>query len=456
MNKLLSFFNLQKNCAFSSLVRYASNASSALFVTGDLGAKTTSIIAPYIDLREVLKDPAQLQNNLKARNLSFEVESLKEKWSLLLDACQVRDKLSNQLDLIVEKIKNAPDEDEVKNLKIHRNIVREDLKFVAPMITELEKMTILEGLKLPNYLHGDTPFEDEVVKGGHESEEKFENSNLSHIEIGKKLDLLEFTNPVNYYLLNEAALFEIAVTEYFASSLQKSLGFINFSNADFCQSVIIEGVGHEAKEVNAVFRLADYDKNPNEDEKTFLVGGASLEPFCAYHCKNTVHASALPLRYVTQGRSYSNLSLYDLEGLYNVIQTNCVHIFAATADDEAAMMSEFNLLLNNIVKLYEKFNFNFRYSFVPASQLNVWECLRVSFQILSPYHGRYIEVGNLAISDDFISKRLRMHYHEVKRDLKFMKIISGSVVKVAPLLACILERNQQKFIIPECLSDHVL
>lgn len=454
--RLLSRNNRIHYCYYSLTGKLCDNSSSAPGFT-----------QLHIDLEKKFKEITKLRENIERRKLQIDPDKLKSLWDFLKYLDLTKLQLEKRKVEIVDHMKDlrkldydGEAKEEMEKLKLEGRVIREDLKTLIKALWEVEEKVLLKGLSLPNELHRDTPDgEDTIV---HLFKEKPFGSRIrSHLDIGKTLGLLDFQDASFYYLKNEAAIFELACQSYFSESLKRD-DFIPFSNPDFARTLIVEGCRTDHTDPNAVFTVASSNEKEIKNYKLHLVGGASIFPFCAFHTKHTISFSSLPLKYYSCGRQYSPVSLEQEDqtsGLFNTWQRSGVDIFILTSDDFNEMMSAFRRTLDIVVNLYEQMGYHFRIVYINASALLCWECLRASIQMYSSHEQKYIEVGKISISDKYICQRLLMSYQMSEKDEKnrFMKMVSGTIVDVPKLLACILENqseNEMKFSLPECLVEH--
>lgn len=145
------------------------------------------------------------------------------------------------------------------------------------------------------------------------------------------------------------------------------------------------------------------------------------------------------------GRQY-NPSAHKEDSLFHVSQASVIELFGVTktAEDLDNLLDS---LVETLKNVYSMFGYHFQFTIAPAEDLQMWESLRISIQMYSISLERYIEVGNISLSGDFIAKRLMYTYVENKEH-KFPYLLSGTVLNVPKLLACILEQDKD-FVIPE-------
>lgn len=423
---------------------------------------TKSFLTPFIDLTKQMEQLPQLQENVEQRKMELDTGKLKSLWDLFSHLKATKSQLETRKAEISDRIeglkkvgRNAEGAEELAKLKLELEMIREDLKTLYIGFSETERKVLINGLMVPNELHEDTPrTEDKVVHVFGSVPEVTEP--VSHLDIGRSLDLIEYRDPSCFFLKNEAALFEVSSSFFFGDAVKKH-DFVPFCNPDCARSAIVDGCGRKSSRSDAVFTLKENIDRKKFNFKLHLVGGASIFPFCAFHTKQTVSSSGLPIKCFTIGRQYSPSSLDSKRGLYDTWQRTTQEIFILTANDSSEMMSAFRETLAMMISLYERLNHHFRVVYTKASSLEIWECLRASFQMYSCHEGSYVEIGKISISDSFICRRLLMTYRMPKDQTKlFPKMISGTTVDITKLLACILEQSnaRDKFAMPDCFKSH--
>jgi len=114
----------------------------------------------------------------------------------------------------------------------------------------IEHQLVAEALKLPNKTHVDSPVggEDQnvVIKEHGESKQKEE---VSHLEIGNHLDLLDFASGSKLsgskfvFLKNEAALLELALSQWVMNMLSWERGFTALTTPEIARQQVVEACG---------------------------------------------------------------------------------------------------------------------------------------------------------------------------------------------------------------------
>ncbi|XP_046429711.1 serine--tRNA synthetase-like protein Slimp [Neodiprion fabricii] len=438
---------------------------SALFVSGKRASESFAILSPYLDFDERFSDMDKLKNELKLRALDVDAESVKNSWDLYKSVISNRDALEQKRIDTASQIKGlntsnaeSVDNEEITRLKTVGKVLREDLKVVREILWELEDSVIPKILKLPNVLHKDTPAFDPVILYSYGNLNPGENSSCSssHIDIGRRLGLLEYSSPMNYYLHNEAALFELAVLRLAADEFVHD-NTMRVTGLDFARSIIVEATGLDHESPEDSFILQDNEEvEKHSVNRMHLIGGASLPSFLAMHTKQLINPKYFPLRYFASGRQYVPFNSRLREaGMFTVCQSSVAEVFAMVKDSKSSEYAEeFERILDSAKLLYNSLCNHYRIVVRPARDLRPWESLRVSFELWSPYSNDYIEVGHLSLCGEYLSKRLliscQTHYGRT-----FPSIISGTILSVPRLLGCLLEESPEEFVVPDKVRKYM-
>ncbi|CAL7945376.1 unnamed protein product [Xylocopa violacea] len=438
---------------------------SSLFVTKNEGKEVFTFLTPYLDIEQRLADIKKLQGDLTARGLNWNAEDIKNMWefyktvktdeaNLQLKSKEITDEL-----MPLFKNKNFTTEEEVnfKKLKLQMKCVKDDLKLVKESLLELNASILEKMLQIPNEIDGRTPIGMPIVlKSVNSLNEHSDSEKMGHVEIGRRLGLLEYRNPMQYYLCNDAAFFELGVLNY-AGKLFSKDNMIRVAGADFSRSLVIDGSGLNHEDPADAFIIDNHtDVEKNSVNRMHLVGGASLISFLAMHAKQVIDAKHFPVAYFSTGRQYTPFRPGSTSiGLFTVCQTSAAIAFILVKDAKSReYQTQFERLLNIVCKLYDDVCDHYQVVLRPAVELRPWEAMRVSFELWSSFSKQYIEVGHISVCGEYFSKRLLIAY-QTPEGKAFPSIISGTVLSVPRLLGCLLEQNPDKFVIPPKILQHM-
>lgn len=405
----------------------------------------------------------RLQEDLRLRGMNIDVATLKEKWQDLRameskrSAMEEKKRdLSARIKILLEKGElTAEQEKELNELKMQAKLLKQDFKAVKNSMSELEGTVLSETLKLPNEIDEKTPSRTPVVlKSVGAVVDVPENDRQSHLEIGRRLGILEYRNPILCYLCDDAALFELGALSLAGQILSES-DTIRIAGCDFSRSLVVEGSGANHLDPTDAFMLEN-DNAGRTSNRLHLVGGASLQSFLAMHTKQMINPHHFPVKYFATGRQYTPFPEGSTPiGLFTVCQASVAHVFALFKEfDSSEYRSGFENIVDTVAKIYDDIAAHYRIVLRPASELRPWEKLRVSFEMWSAFSQQYVEVGHLSSCGQYFSKRLLIAYQTADgRD--FPAAISGTVLSVPRLLGCLLEENPEKFVIPTKVAQHM-
>lgn len=288
---------------------------------------------------------------------------------------------------------------------------------------------MLSVLNLPNKLHQRTPAQEENVI--YTFRERTDGSSKNHLEIGTNKGYINHIDSYTCFLKADAALFEIYLQNYFRTCLEE-MKFIQFNCPNFCRTVVVEGCGEHPSNV---LGIEDQD-SVGKANQLHLCGGSSLYSFMAYFTRHVIQKPVLSIKIFSIGKKYQLITNTSERSLFNLNQNLAVSFFIATLDEEEYLES----LISQIITIYEKLGYHFRLSLLPANQLDKAESLHLSIQMYSNFLSKYVEVGNISMYDSYLSKRLLLTCTE-KTEKMYPKVISGTLVNVPSVLACVLENN---------------
>lgn len=415
---------------------------SALFVTDDKALESFVFVTPYLDFDERFADFEKLQLNLSSRKSGIDICELKKTWEFY--KCVSADRhtleditfdISHKLKILKTKEITSEEEQDLQKLLSELRLMREDIRIMKRIMWDLEEVVVIEALKLPNELDHRSPKTSPVVLNSvNDLCDSPVGDRKSHVEIGEALGLLEYKNPIQYYLHDEAALFELGVLRL-AGTIFAEDNMMKIAGSDFVRSLVVEGCGLDHENPAESFILEDdNDLEKGSSNRMHLVGGASLLSFLAMHTKQLVNPSHFPLKFFATGRQYVPFPDDAVPtGLFTVCQSSVVHVFVAVKDAESNEYKiEFEQLIQSVSKLYDNVCNHYRTVIRPVTDLRSWETLRVSFEMWSSFAKRYIEVGHVSLYGHYLSKRLLISYQSSKGRC-FPAIISGTVLSVPRL-----------------------
>lgn len=239
-----------------------------------------------------------------------------------------------------------------------RSMALQCAKVLKEAIRQLEKeLEAIEGQlfplaeSLPNDTHPSTPIGPEsaaVVVSMHGPPPIPASPLRDHVHVGKTLNLIDMeaaaavTGSSWYYLRNEGALLELALTNY-AMSIALKAGFTPVITPDVVKVDIARRCGFRPRdESGGPSQNYHLERRRHEEPELVLAGTAEI-PLAGMLAQRTLEEKELPVMLAGLGRAFrseAGARGADTRGLYRVHQFSKVELFAVTKQEESDRMME--------------------------------------------------------------------------------------------------------------------
>jgi len=302
---------------------------------------------------------------------------------------------------------------------------------------------------IPNLTHPDAPVGGEQdsreVRRGQTSPPQFGFKPLDHVQLGERLDLMDFeagakvTGHGFYFLKNEAVLLELAL-QRFALDLLIPEGFTPTITPDLARNEILQGIGFTPRGPETqIYSIADSDLSLVATAEITLGGllaDVILEEeqlpmkFCGIsHC------------YRTEAGAHGRAS----RGLYRVHQFTKVEMFAFTRPEESDPMLEY--LCGLECRLFDGLGIPYRVIDTASGDLGGPAYRKYDLEAWMPGRGEAGEFGEVTSTSnctDYQARRLGIRYrHKGEKGTHFVHTLNGTAVAISRALIAILENYQQ-------------
>ena len=406
-----------------------------------------------VDLDYIAQNRTDYEASARARGLDLADLKLDEIFKLVEDRralIAVTDALRQERNALTEQIAKLPQTQrpaligKVKTLK-------DQLKPQQQKLTALEAELKTLSLALPNIVHPDMPRgkdsrDNKVIKEWG-IKPKFDFTPKDHVEIGKKLDLIDLEASARvsgsrfYYLKNELVLMQLGL---FQLALKKALaaGFSPMLPPVLVKGEALVGTGYFPFENNQIFEVT----KPAEDgqtEKLYLTG-TSEQAIVAYHSDTTFNEKQLPIKYVGISPCFrSEVGSWgkDVRGIKRVHQFDKVEmIFFTTAETSQALMREALALEESILQDLE---LPYHVLDMCTGDVGMPTYRKFDLEVWLPTINDYMEVMSNSDLHEFHARRLNIRYQAKTGQTQYCHTISATAItNTRPLLA-ILENYQQ-------------
>jgi seryl-tRNA synthetase len=252
----------------------------------------------------------------------------------------------------------------------------------------LEHQLLVLGLMFPNDTHPQSPLGSEAnakTISTHGPTPSLPGSpSRDHLTICKAFNLLDFdsgsvvTGSSWYYLLNEAALLEMALIQY-ALSVAVANGFTPVMTPDVVRADVAARCGFAPREpggaASQMYHITNHHHHhPSTSHPTttqsrppeLVLAGTAEIPLAGMFANKIYPSNQLPIKVVGVGHAFRSEAgaSADSRGLYRVHQFTKVELFAVTTEDQSEEMMESLKDLQR--KILEGLELSFRFVLFPV------------------------------------------------------------------------------------------
>jgi len=407
-----------------------------------------------LDLNFVRTNPDQvkiaLKNRQKDTTLLDRVLTADADYRSVLK--QVED-LRAQQNAITKNTKGKPSDDQMSEAKKLKNQLK-DLE------SELNsKFSILNSIleELPNLPSGDTPVgkddTDNVVYKTVGEPTKFDFPPLDHVDLGKKLDLIDVDKAGQLsgsrfgYFKNQAAVLEMAVMFYAFTKLTKK-GWRGMVPPVMIKSQTEWGCGYASNKnlFNAYYSVP-------EDDLIFI--SSSEHAVVPYHSNEVLDTSQLPLKYVNFSpcfRREAGTYGKDTRGLLRVHFFNKVEMNVFTLPDLKVSDAMCEEMLQNEEELMQGLGLPYQVMKCCTGDLPQPNRRMYDINCWFPGQNAYRETHSCSNCSDYQARRLNTKV-KINGKNEFVHILNATLITDRAVLA-IIENFQAKdgsIVIPKVL-----
>ncbi|KAL8835561.1 MAG: hypothetical protein Q9176_006838 [Flavoplaca citrina] len=336
--------------------------------------------------------------------------------------------------------------------------------------------------ELPNLTSQETPIGKEARVIGYINEQPAElNTQFNHVDIGKHLDLLDFTAASTtsgwgwYFLKDEGALLEQALIQY-ALSVAIRHGFAVVSPPSMVYTHIASACGFQPRdqgEEQQSYTIAQKEQKGDvetghEGKPEMTLAGTAEIPFAGMKANAKFEGGELPLHVVGASRCYraeAGARGTESKGLYRVHEFTKVEMFSWTVKGKE--VDAFESMLAVQKEILRDLGLHCRIQEMPSSDLGASASRKIDIEAFFPSRRNtfgsvplrqlkndgYGEVTSASICTDYQTRRLNTRLSQRKSDFPYT--VNGTALAVPRVLAALLEngwsKKQKSVKIPEVL-----
>ena len=408
-----------------------------------------------LDLKFIIENQKLVTDNAKKKNFPIDIAAIVE-----LDK-QRRELLKKSETLRAEQKKLGKDDiEKAKKLKA-------EIKKLEPELDRVQKDLDNLTAEVPNMLIESTPV------GASEEENKTERKEgkptefkgfkpKDHITLGTELGVLDLEKAAEmsgarfYYLKNEGALLEFALTQFVMQKLV-SKGFHPVIPPVLVKEQAMFATGFFPAERNEI-----YNVNP-EDDNLYLVGTSEV-PLTMLHAKDVLHEKDLPLRYCAfstcfrrEAGSYGK----DTKGIIRVHQFDKIEMFSFCHPEKSEEEHEF--LVGIEEEILQDLGLPYQLVNICSGDLGAPAAKKYDIEAWIPTQEKYREVTSCSNCTDYQSRRAKIKFkpetsNPETQKADFIHTLNGTACAMPRIIVAIMENFQKEdgtIEIPEVLKAYM-
>ena len=408
------------------------------------------------DIKFIRNDPKTFSKKLTERNTNINLDNLLNLDIKNRELIKEKEKLEQEKKIISKKR-------DVSNFSISKKISKKIEKLTELQISTKGEIE-LNISSLPNLALDDVPIgkneksNKEIKKFGDVT--KFEFKPLSHHEIGKKLNLMNFdiatkTSGSRFvFLRDKLALLERAISNFMLDFHTKEFGYEEISPPLIVSDSTMYGTGQLPKFETDQFEIKLDDKK----NRKFLIPTAEVVLTNIVR-ESFIKEEDLPLRLVASTacfRKEAGSHGKDTKGMIRQHQFYKVELVSIV--DPKNSLDELERMVNCAEEVLKKLKLPFRKVLLSSGDMGFSAEKTYDLEVWIPSENKYREISSCSSCGQFQARRMKTKYKDKKNNAEYVGTLNGSGLAVGRTLIAIIENYQQKdgsIEIPEVLRSYM-
>ncbi len=414
-----------------------------------------------LDRKFILENLEAVRQNCINRNVNVELDRFAELENMRKDLQKQSEDLNRQANELSKSIGKAKDENERNELKEQGKALRAQKAAVDEKLEEIASELNVIHAAIPNMTHPDAPIgvDDkdnlELMRGATPLPE-FDFEPLDHVQLGQKLDLIDFEAGARvagsgfYFLKNEAVILDLALQMYAMNTLIRD-GFTPMSTPDLAKQSILQGTGFNPRgNETQIYSIENTDLS--------LIATAEI-PLGGMLAGEVVDADLLPLKFCGTShcfRTEAGAAGKASRGLYRVHQFSKVEMFAFTLPEDSEQML-FHLREMEM-KIFDGLKIPYRVVDTSTGDLGGPAYRKFDLEAWMPGRNDFGEVTSTSNCTDYQARRLNARYKvKGEKGTHLLHTLNGTAIAISRGLLAVMENYQQKdgsIVVPEVLRPY--
>ena len=395
-----------------------------------------------LDIKWIINNPTKADQAFKRRGLKPLANQLIKMSKSRSNVFVKLENLLEQRNNISKQIFNTNNQTKKKKLIQKVKILKDDI--VKLQEGKITKNSDLDNflLELPNFL------DDSVPDGKNDSDnieirrvgniKKFNFKIIDHVDIGEKLDLLDFKTASKVsgsrfvYLKNNLAKLERVLASFMIESNVKFGNFNEIYTPYLVNENALIGTGQLPKFDSDIFKTR---------ENLWLIPTSEV-PLVNLVRDTIMKKDKLPIRYTSYTpcfRSEAGAAGKDTRGLKRQHQFGKVEIVSITSSEESE--KEHLFILSTAEKILQDLELPYRVCELCAGEVGFASKKTFDLEVWVPSTKSYMEISSISNCGDFQSRRMNTRY-KVNEKSEYPHTLNGSALAIGRTIIAILENYQ--------------
>ena len=395
-----------------------------------------------LDIKWIINNPEEANKSFKRRGLEPLANKLIKMSKSRSQAFVKLENLLEQRNSLSKEISNITD-------KSKKNEVIKKVKVLKENITNLQENKISTNSDLDSFLMELPNFLDNTVPNGKNDNDNVEIRKVGnikefdfkikdHVDIGEKLDLLDFktatkvSGPRFVYLKNNLARMERALATFMIESNIKFGDFNEIYTPVLVNENALIGTGQLPKFDSDIFKTR---------ENLWLIPTSEVTLVNLVRDK-IIEKEEFPIRYTAYSscfRSEAGAAGKDTRGLKRQHQFGKVEIVSITSPEESE--KEHLFLLNTAEKILQDLELPYRVCELCAGEVGFASKKTFDLEVWIPSTKSYMEIASISNCGDFQSRRMNTRY-KIDEKREYPHTLNGSALAIGRSIIAILENYQ--------------
>jgi len=318
------------------------------------------------------------------------------------------------------------------------------VKDLKPETDQAQKEFTEIMLAIPN------PPADDVMDGASDKDNKvnrtvgelpkFSFKPQDHVELGKKLDLIDIERAGKisgsrfYFLKNELVQLEFALIQY-ALEILTAEKFTPMIPPILLNRETMTGAGYLPAGEDEIYKTQD----------DLFLAGTSEQPLAGYHSGEIVDEKNLPLRYTGFSscfRREAGSHGKDVRGILRAHQFDKIEMFSFCTPKDSEKEHEYLVSLEE--KIVSGLGLPYQIIDICAGDLGAPAVKKYDIETWMPGQNQYRETHSCSNCSDFQARRLNIRFRDKDGKVSPLHTLNGTAIAIGRMLIAIMENGQQK------------